>query len=92
VKELQLSKRGAGDRLRHEDHIRNIELANERIQQINKNWHTRRSSTRNHHCHESVNASGGSDANDNGRSVQLAQDLFLEIEESEQEMKIFKTK
>lgn len=95
VKEVaELSKRGAGEQAEGTRIIsRNIELANERIQQINKNVANQKKLNKEIiTAMESVNAIGAATANDTDEVSSSLKTLFTEIENLRQEMTIFKTK
>jgi methyl-accepting chemotaxis protein len=95
VKEVaELSKRGAGEQAEGTRIIsRNIELANERIQQINKNVANQKKLNKEIiAAMESVNAIGAATANDTEEVSSSLKTLFLEIENLRQEMEIFKVK
>lgn len=93
VKEVaELSKRGAGEQAEGTRLIsRNIELANERIQQINTNIASqKRLNTEIVAALENVNAIGPATANDTEEMVNSLKTLHGEIEHLKQEMEIFK--
>jgi methyl-accepting chemotaxis protein len=95
VKEVaELSKRGAGEQAEGTRIIsRNIELANERIQQINANIaNQKRLNTEIVAAMEDVNAIGAATANDTEEVSISLKTLFMEIENLRQEMDIFKIK
>jgi methyl-accepting chemotaxis protein len=95
VKEVaELSKRGAGEQAEGTRIIsRNIELANERIQQINKNVaYQKKLNTEIIAAMEGVNAVGAATANDTEEVSSSLKTLFLEIENLRKEMEIFKVK
>jgi methyl-accepting chemotaxis protein len=95
VKEVaELSTRGAGEQAEGTRIIsRNIELANERIQQINANIaDQKRLNTEIVAAMENVNAIGAATANDTEEVSHSLKTLFLEIENLRQEMEIFKIK
>jgi len=95
VKEVaELSKRGAGEQAEGTRIIsRNIELANERIQQINKNVaYQKKLNKEIIAAMEGVNAVGASTANDTEEVSSSLKTLFLEIENLRKEMEIFKVK
>jgi methyl-accepting chemotaxis protein len=95
VKEVaELSKRGAGEQAEGTRIIsRNIELANERIQQINRNVaYQKKLNTEIIAAMEGVNAVGAATANDTEEVSSSLKTLFLEIENLRKEMEIFKVK
>lgn len=95
VKEVaEVSKRGAGEQAEGTRIIsRNIELANERIQQINKNVANQKKLNKEIiAAMENVNAIGAATANDTEDVSHSLKTLFTEIENLKQEMEIFKTK
>jgi len=95
VKEVaEVSKRGAGEQAEGTRIIsRNIELANERIQQINKNVANQKKLNKEIiAAMENVNAIGAATAGDTEDVSQSLKTLFTEIENLRQEMEIFRTK
>ncbi|HYQ47669.1 MAG TPA: methyl-accepting chemotaxis protein, partial [Thermodesulfovibrionales bacterium] len=95
VKEVaEVSKRGAGEQAEGTRIIsRNIELANERIQQINKNVANQKKLNKEIiAAMENVNAIGAATANDTEDVSHSLATLFTEIENLKQEMEIFKIK
>jgi methyl-accepting chemotaxis protein len=95
VKEVaELSKRGAGEQAEGTRIIsRNIELANERIQQINNNVTNQKKLNKEIiAAMENVNAIGAATANDTEEVSNSLKTLFMEIENLKQEMEIFKIK
>ncbi|HYQ47701.1 MAG TPA: hypothetical protein VEP69_01430, partial [Thermodesulfovibrionales bacterium] len=95
VKEVaEVSKRGAGEQAEGTRIIsRNIELANERIQQINKNVANQKKLNKEIiAAMENVNAIGAATANDTEDVSHSLKTLFTEIENLKQEMDIFKIK
>jgi|OpeIllAssembly_1097287.scaffolds.fasta_scaffold30967_2 methyl-accepting chemotaxis protein len=95
VKEVaELSTRGAGEQAEGTRIIsRNIELANERIQQINANIaNQKKLNTEIVAAMENVNAIGAATVNDTEEVSHSLKTLFLEIENLRQEMEIFKIK
>ena len=93
VKEVaELSKRGAGEQAEGTRIIsRNIELANERIQQINTNVaNQKRLNKEIVAAMENINAIGAATANDTEEVAISLKTLFREIENLKQEMEIFK--
>jgi len=93
VKEVaELSKRGAGEQAEGTRIIsRNIELANERVQQINTSVSNQKKLNREIiAAMENVNAIGAATANDTEEVSNSLKTLFMEIENLKQEMAIFK--
>ncbi len=93
VKEVaELSKRGAGEQAEGTRIIsRNIELANERIQQINANVANQKKLNKEIvAAMENVNAIGAATAIDTEEVSNSLKTLFREIENLKQEMEIFK--
>jgi methyl-accepting chemotaxis protein len=93
VKEVaELSKRGAGEQAQGTRLIsRNIELANERIQQISANVAAQeRLNNEVIAAMEHISAAGAATAHDTDEAAQLLKALFREIEHLRQEMEIFR--
>jgi methyl-accepting chemotaxis protein len=94
VKEVaELSKRGAGEQAEGSRIIsRNIELANERIHQINSSVSNQKKVNKEIvTAMEHINAIGVSTADDMDEVSKSFQALFREIENLKQEMRVFKT-
>jgi methyl-accepting chemotaxis protein len=93
VKEVaELSKRGAGEQAEGTRLIsRNIELANERIQQISANVAAQeRLNNEVIAAMEHISSAGAATAHDTDEAAQLLKTLFREIEHLRQEMEIFR--
>jgi methyl-accepting chemotaxis protein len=93
VKEVaELSKRGAGEQAEGTRLIsRNIELANERIQQISANVAAQeRLNNEVIAAMEHISSAGAATAHDTDEAAQLLKTLFREIEHLRQEMEVFR--